>query len=151
MPHLQYTPELLSPLQRLSSLHAVGLGSGCHGGEGLEGVAKLTQLRELRLDLLTEQPPAVQGQHVEVLLLQLTQLQQLTVLDFSCHLSTWSGRLLMCKVGCSPICVPSVLGTAFAGAVIFLFGSYWLATTTTSSSLGDMAFSCCYVVEVPDA
>jgi hypothetical protein len=123
--HQHYTSELLSPLQRLSSLRTLVLGGGHPVDEGLEGVARLTQLRELGLDLMAGGSPAIQGQHIDVLLLQFTQLQQLTVLDFRGHLSTWSGRLhLTDKVGCNPICVPSVPGTAFAGAVIFLFGSY---------------------------
>ena len=83
---LQYSAEGLAPLQRLSELHTLRLAT--NSGEGLEAVSQLTGLQELYL---------VAGcAAADRLLLQLTQLKQLTSLDF--HGPTYV-RQNVCQVG----------------------------------------------------
>jgi hypothetical protein len=75
MRNLQYSAEFLAPLQGLSGLHTLRLGSRIQeegGPPPVEAVAQLTGLRELTLS----SPRSGGG------LLQLTQLQQLTLLEF---------------------------------------------------------------------
>jgi hypothetical protein len=79
MEQLNYTAELLAPLQGLSELHSLWLAHGDDEGErtweGLwEAVGQVTGLRQLSLDF-----PYAEG-----LLLQLTQLKQLTALACCC-------------------------------------------------------------------
>jgi hypothetical protein len=74
---LQYSAALLATLQRLTELTGLStlyLGNYDYYGEGLEVVCQLTGLRELFLHF----PSSTQHR----LLLQLTQLKQLTSLDF---------------------------------------------------------------------
>jgi hypothetical protein len=79
MGHLQYSAELLAPLQGLEGLQKVRLcvedstGEDSPAGSGLEVVGQLTQLRDL--DVIAP--------NTEELLLQLTQLQHLT--NFHCY------------------------------------------------------------------
>jgi hypothetical protein len=70
---LQYSAGLLTPLARLSSLQMLNLIPACESGEGLEVVGQLTWLRELWL----RDPSMERG-----ILMSLTQLRQLTYLDF---------------------------------------------------------------------
>jgi hypothetical protein len=74
MQQLQYNSDLLAPLTGLSSLQELSLEPKNSLGEGLEVVCKLTGLRRLELEL-----PVEAGDQ----LLQLTQLQQLTHLEYT--------------------------------------------------------------------
>jgi hypothetical protein len=77
---LQYGTEDLTPLQRLSRLQTLYIGTVLGGNEGLEAVCQLTGLRELELKGLD---------YGEGLMWQLTQLKQLTRLDF--RVGEWAG------------------------------------------------------------
>jgi hypothetical protein len=68
---LQYSAERLAPLQRLSMLHTLCVASSF--ARDVEAVTQLTGLRQLNLTVYSK----AQG-----LLLQLTQLKQLTCLNF---------------------------------------------------------------------
>jgi hypothetical protein len=72
MRHLQYSADCLTPFQGLSGLHTLRLDSYV-GADGLEAVTQLTWLGELTMAA----PSSAAG-----LLLQLTQLKQLTCLVF---------------------------------------------------------------------
>ena len=73
MPHLQYSGELLAPLTGLASLQRLDLSPVAGSTEGLEVVCQLTGLRQLHL----KDPRGGEG-----LLFQLTQLKQLTKLQY---------------------------------------------------------------------
>ena len=83
MPGLQHSAELFSALQGLSGLHRLCL-QPFDMSVGLEGVCQLTGLRELEVN---------EGcRPTEGLLLQLTQLKQLTYLTYGCmapHRNVW--------------------------------------------------------------
>jgi hypothetical protein len=93
---LQYSAELLATLHRLTELTGLStlyLGNYDYYGEGLEVVSQLTGLRELFLHFPSS------SQHR--LLLQLTQLKQLTSLDFEgCGGSTCRTVHLTVQVRC---------------------------------------------------
>ena len=74
MPHLQYSAELLAPLTGLKGLQRLELIPVDESTEGLEVVCQLTGLRQLHLTDPRED---------EGLLLQVTQLKQLTKLQYT--------------------------------------------------------------------
>jgi hypothetical protein len=76
---LQYSRGMLASLQGLSSLTVLRVKPGDGAADGLEGVCQLTGLQQLHVQ---EPPGAAEG-----LLLQLTQLRQLTYLRHS----AWQG------------------------------------------------------------
>jgi hypothetical protein len=78
MQGLLYSSKLLADLPKLSSLQQLTLWPCSRSSDGLEVVCQLTGLRELHVT----DPTTAEG-----LLLQLTQLQQLTRLHFRGTLS----------------------------------------------------------------
>lgn len=81
--HLQYSADLLASLKGLGGLHTLHLATEGKG-EGLGVVGQLTGLRELHLDAANS---------AKGLFLELSQLQQLTSLAFTGHLSGYKGTL----------------------------------------------------------
>jgi hypothetical protein len=71
--HLQYRSELLAPLTGLSSLQQLSLAPWDESTEGLKVLRQLTGLRQLKV---------MDPSEAEGLLLQLTQLQELTSLTY---------------------------------------------------------------------
>ena len=69
-----FTPQLLAPLQRLTGLHRLHMGGDTVTAEDLQAVCQLTGLKELSVTCL--------GYSKAELLLQLTELLQLTTLRF---------------------------------------------------------------------
>jgi hypothetical protein len=81
--HLQYSADLLAALKGLGGLHTLHLATEGKG-KGLGVVGQLTGLRELHLDAANS---------TKGLFLELSQLQQLTSLAFTGHLSGYKGTL----------------------------------------------------------
>jgi hypothetical protein len=93
MQDLKHSAKLLPALHGLSGLHTLGL-SAVQAHEQLDGVCQLTGLREL----VVRAPDVAQG-----LLLQLTQLKQLTALTYSGPLDASVVTIsLACQVRCTP-------------------------------------------------
>jgi hypothetical protein len=82
--YLQYSSELLAPLTGLSSLQHLSVAPCDESTEGLEVVCQLTGLRQLEIT----DPSEAKG-----LLLQLTQLRQLTSLTYMYGAHVWSSVL----------------------------------------------------------
>lgn len=121
MQHLQYSAELLAPLQGLSGLHTLTLSAeeDCDDllvGAGfaevcLQVVAQLTTLRELRLWC----PSLYSGEN----LLHLTQLRELTRLQFGGPLNGRSNDICLgAKVGFKGVLhlLPAYIRAAFLQA-----------------------------------
>ena len=97
MRYLQYSAELLAPLQGLGDLHTLHVAT-VGVGEGLEVVGQLTGLRDLSMFAACS---------TEGLLLQLTQLKQLTRL---CYTGCLAGECPhFCTVWTSQVGLPSGL------------------------------------------
>jgi hypothetical protein len=97
MQYLRCSTELLSPLQRLSWLHVLQLGSYMAGWEGMEAVSQLTGLQKLTL----RASGAAEG-----LLLKLTELKHVTLLDFYAGVS--DSMKFMAQVGFAVVVVQSL-------------------------------------------
>ena len=124
---LQYSSGLLAPLAGLSGLHELMLDPRGGSTEGLDEVCLLTQLKQLWL----------WGHSEEGLLLQLTQLSQLTKLECS---KTVDGEQVYCKwvqevssrverLFCPGACCLGGLCWCFAGGV-----SQWRAESVVGNS-----------------
>jgi hypothetical protein len=111
MQGLRYTAHLLPALQGLSGLHTLSLGAS-HAAEPLDGVCQLTGLRELSV---------YPRDGAKGLLLQLTQLKQLTALAYFGACGASNQTILACEVSCTPIsclaCLSAVVH-CFAEAVL---------------------------------
>jgi hypothetical protein len=127
MKDLQYSAGLLAPLAGLSGLHELNLDPWGGTTEGLDEVCMLTQLKQLWL----------WGHSEEGLLLQLTQLRQLTKLECS---KTVDGEQVYCKwvqevssrverLFCPGACCLGGLCWCFAGGV-----SQWRADSVVGNS-----------------
>jgi hypothetical protein len=94
MQGLRGTAYLLPALRGLTGLHTLHLGA-IYAHEPLDGVCQLTRLRELSVS-----PP---NKVDEGLLLQLTQLKQLTALTF---FGCWDGSRETVSLACAVSCTP---------------------------------------------
>lgn len=92
--HLQYSADLLASLTGLGGLHTLHLATEGKG-EGLGVVGQLTGLRELHLDAANS---------AKGLFLELSQLQQLTSLAFTGHLSGYKGTLWLTNTVSFDVC-----------------------------------------------
>ena len=90
---LECTGDLLSSLQGLSGLHTLHLEPSWCNCEGFQGVVQLEGLRKLKV---------LNPSHfADKLLLQLTQLQHLTSLDYNGTVKDRMRGIFQCEVGCA--------------------------------------------------
>jgi hypothetical protein len=97
MQYRRYIAALLAPLRGLSGLHALHVGDDKVTGDNVQALCQLTGLRELCVSCLNHIPAGV--------LLQLTEMQQLTALNHGGWVGcTPHGFRLACKVGGTLLC-----------------------------------------------